>query len=353
MPTDGVSSIDIELTTGASVDGFVRFADGRPAVGARVWPSLPIFDAPLETRTDAEGYFVLEGVKLGARYLNASVHDPDRDGPVGACERVTIEAGETLRWNARVATLPTFEVRVTQADETVPQDARVALFSGSGDDKWHAVRALGADGSATFTHLPNESIDVFVMTQAASANGMPAAFVAGVDPTDPGIDVRLDDLEAHGRVQARLMNHQDGPIGDGQLLFYEARGITIIEERLEQADGTIDAKLPVASYRLFWASRNGLWECTQLTLREGETLELGTLRAPAWVRVPLAEHGLADSIGRRAELRPRAERLGLSISDRVLHGWDVLPAELDLYPGHYAIEGSTGTQVIAVTAQDR
>ena len=181
------TSISIALEAVGAVEGIVFDAQGRPVVGALVAGGVAL------GRTDANGFFRIEGVPAGTHIIEAGDPVTKRRGAVS----VTVLPGQTARAVPRLEARATIEGRVLDATGTPVPKATVRIPQGDG-------YIFVVANNAGFFRFPDMVLDDYLiqapgppweaLCDSLKQRGMScaAAFTMGDVPAEAGPDPAPD-----------------------------------------------------------------------------------------------------------------------------------------------------------------
>jgi uncharacterized GH25 family protein len=242
-----VSGLEVVVRKGATVEGRVTTADGRPAAGTRLRvmptdntgnPLLAALGLP-EAVADGEGAYQLEGVAEGARSIVAE----ERDHPK-VVQTLAVQPGSN-HLDFQLADGREVSGRVVDPQGQPIPGAEVSLSSRSGS--WRAT--TGPDGGFQMTAVPDGAYRLLAEKAGwAAARSTEEVQVAG-GPVE-GLVVRLDRGGAIvGRISglgfeelSRVQVSASGPAG-GQLGQVDYQGSYRIDA-LSPGEWTVEAHLP-------------------------------------------------------------------------------------------------------------
>ncbi len=230
VPSGTRTRVDLSLAEGASIEGVVLDADGRPVPGARIW-GQPLFGSPAagwalpDGRSQADGRFALRGVIADATYtLYASAtgfgQDRARDVAAGA-------SGVTFR----LAALGSVEGVVALGDGPLASPFTVTAVRQAGTRPEQTTESARAseggvsrvfeslDGSFVLDGLPSGTYRVSASSGDAWVTDAPAS-VTVVDGL-ASAPIRLS-LERGGVVRGDVRSADGKPLSDAWIRFHRA-----------------------------------------------------------------------------------------------------------------------------------
>jgi hypothetical protein len=144
---DGDTRLSVEMDPLSTVEGRVRYPDGRPAPRATVWLGVYPNGAPRNAMADAGGHFLFDDVKPGQYFLCAAAAsgDPKAEGEIWAAtyfpsstdstgaEPIRVDIGISPMQEIRLRSVPARHIRGIVRDETGRPAGGVAVTM-RGDD---------------------------------------------------------------------------------------------------------------------------------------------------------------------------------------------------------------------------
>lgn len=275
-----VSELEIQLGSGAALEGIVTDQFGDPYEGIevsveQVIPDARFLDFWLGLRTDSasDGTFRIESLPVGDVLFKARASNQAQ-----VEHRVHLEAGDPVTWNP-VVPRPIYEIRGRLVD-TRERPVRVM---------WVRVvdgRAAYSDDDGRFRIEVDEDREYEIrlhptLSNEATRPGVALRFVPRVFPGDEVvIVVPAEDLEL-GEIRARIVDGSDDAVMDAELFAWnEADGLTIpVTTRPEAGGRVVLTELPPGRYHVSVNApgRPGM-HLDPFTLAPGEDLDLGDLR---------------------------------------------------------------------------
>lgn len=145
-------SIELQLTGAGAVEGQVLDSDGQPVPGAQVVSNHGLGglleDSPVEARTDAEGFYRLEGLAAGP--VGVAARRPG--ATMGMKQAVEVTEGSTARLDFLLEETGTVEGRVRVARGELPSEPLLVMAYPKGGDGFVSMdfRPLAVEASGTF-----------------------------------------------------------------------------------------------------------------------------------------------------------------------------------------------------------
>ena len=339
-------SCKILLPHGAAVRGMIRRADGRPAVGARVWnePCEQGGDGAVRSAgyvarlrgwgqtatTGDDGRFELTGLPRNVVLLWAD--DPLEPGNV-ASDLVTITEREPAEWDAQLAPRAPLEIVLEGSAAHSPGWTVRLWFAGP-----HWMRCIREEvtdvaGAVHFLDVLGAEFDVSVF---APDTGFLAARTRLIGPHDLPAHLTVD---PPALVEGRVLDAGGRPFTDGFLGLAPTEGLapwTQLPFRGE--DGSFEHGMPAGNYDLI-ASRHGSYlRLATFALGTGSRADLGEIRCPALGKLRIEIRGFASSDGLGYRLFQRGPKLPAGVNPRVEVGSWPPPQERELLPGRYDLD---------------
>ncbi|MHC4578847.1 MAG: carboxypeptidase regulatory-like domain-containing protein [Planctomycetota bacterium] len=283
IPPEGSEERTIRLSTGATVSGTVRGADGARIVffdtqGARIG-GVP------ETRTAADGTFRVEHAPTGKVQIRALADDGAQ-----AAAWLHLEPGEERRWEASLESAYAIEGRLLYDDGAPVVKALVWCRPVHNYVDGPAYAFTDAEGAFRFDKRGNELHEVSVWYPGPhKARRLPPARRVRLVPDESPLTLRLPQRaeEPEPGFLAGIVALPDGaPAADARIRVWPAAEGGWMSRALAGADGSFRfGPLAPGAYRLE-IHRDG-----QPTLHEdvaipsGRTQDLGTVRFPTGGRI--------------------------------------------------------------------
>lgn len=328
---------EVVLEREAMLVGRVTRADGLPHAGGVVYAWHDGAPTGVAAKFNPEGAFRLEALPPGSTHLFAETLEGALPA-LSASARLTLDSGETARWDAVVDNDARVVGRLVDgplADGRVQPLAnwRVELRLDRLPSRTVAATRTRADGTFVLPACPPlpGSLALF---PPRGAPLLPAWVVAGVTAGMDLGDVRVPDAP-RAIVRGRVLDAGGAPLADTQILLLPTSG-TAAHPARTRADGRFaTTPLPAGDYDVFVP---GLAPGTQagetLHLEAGGDVEVGSLRIPESARLVLETEGAA--------LREVALRLSRARADGaplvVFEGRAELPTVVELGAGRWSVD---------------
>jgi RNA polymerase sigma factor (sigma-70 family) len=354
------AEVELRLQPAARVEGRVLGVDGAPAADVLVreaeedrggWYRLN-FPGP-ETRTDAQGFFTLDGVAPGLRELNA--HDQERPEIGRARASLTCVAGETATAELRLELGHTIEGRVE--DENGAPIAGWVVRSKAGLSRWWYPRSTrsGPDGRFLLVNLGDGAHD---LTVTAPDSIEQRAFAEGVPVGTTGLVLVVENANAaQGRLQGRMRDPSGHPLDDVEVTLWR-EGVNAGEfVEFDPATGVFEAEALPGRYRLdFQRGTKLLASRGALELEEHGLTDAGEIVFEALGRLELEIHGLPAEFLERLRFsldRPGSSTTKLELEDGLLRSPELLagPWTLSLSENELVLDDPTVVIVAGTTTR--
>jgi hypothetical protein len=169
---DTDTRLSVEMDPLPTIEGRVRYPDGRPAPRAPVWlaPAQPMSGAVRASAADPGGRFSFDDVKPGSYLLRAAAApgDPKAEGELWAAtwfpsvlehagaETIRVGAVVTSTYDIRLRSVPARRIRGVVRDEVGRPAAGVTVTLGSRDPGEQQTAHTGEDGAFDFTTRDGE-----------------------------------------------------------------------------------------------------------------------------------------------------------------------------------------------------
>jgi hypothetical protein len=169
---DTETRLSVEMDPLPTLEGRVRYPDGRPAPRAPVWlaPAQPMTGAVRASAADPGGRFFFDDVKPGDYVLRAAAApgDPKAEGELWAAtwfpsvlehagaETIRVGAVVTSTYDIRLRSVPARRIRGVVRDEVGRPAAGVTVTLGSRDPGEQQTAHTGEDGAFDFTTRDGE-----------------------------------------------------------------------------------------------------------------------------------------------------------------------------------------------------
>jgi hypothetical protein len=335
---------DFVLNRGARVSGTVRLPDGRPAADVSVafepcllaaqWAKgLPCYDTELRgfgeaTRTDAQGRFLLEGVKGGnERLLWAR---DERTGLV-ASTLLRLVNGREEHWEAELGERTGFRLRLVDERGKALAGWFVNLRRPEQGSWWLRRRATDAEGRLYVPDCPDAEafIDVYSPTDVGASHAW-----RRLRPSPEEVLIQVE-TSVPSAIRGRILDELGRPDLRGQLVVQStntAQSTPVVRDE----EGNFELRLVPGQYRLVLELDQTIARLARFSIKPGEERELGTLSNP-----PLGMIRLDPSSLQAGTTRPLYSIFSVSkewgFVQRVARG----PLEgellLPMFPGTYRV----------------
>jgi len=328
------SQVFVLLETGASIWGFVWDKVGNPISGASVAVTTRASISPLhQTRTDARGYYKIEGLPGGSVRVRAGA-----TGKSYGLDEFDIASDDTVRQDFRLA------------DKTVEVRGRVEDSDGRGlAGLWVTFCRLGradfvvchsisdADGMFELCECGSGTGQI-VVRRSQSMSGFPLAVVQNVSVGDYEVRVVVDVSTADcGYVIGRTM-YENGQCADRVTAQLSSkRKLGSVKCEVESGTGRFDfGAVPVGDYEIEVRHVNRIpLPSILVSVAPGEVYDCGdiTMESSGWLeaRIAMDAGDLIGSIECRiyAGVETRESIVAKSVGP--------LPDRVDLAPGVYTL----------------
>jgi len=260
------------------VEGQVYLADGRPAANARVW----LWDAMAkereqsspETRTDAQGRYVLTGLGEGRHYLFAECPE---ETPHYAQTLVEVELGESLTWDAVLETETELRVRIENAEGQPVKEAIVLVFRSDPGPPWADVLHTDREGRVHFTQLVDH--DLALLVRGSTADPELERYEFEHDGSE--VVIRLPATVTVGcSLRGRLIDHQ-GRIPRGAKVVGKSLSKFFVAPADVRSGEFLAAALEPGTYELMAVvDERGAAHIGFATIERGTEEDVGTIQLP-------------------------------------------------------------------------
>lgn len=203
-PADVVSEVEVRLSEGGLVGGFVTLPNGAPVPGAVVWMATSSGSQHLGPRVvaDEEGFYLLTGLETARLQIFAC--DP-RDPELFASTQLDVVRGEEATFDAVLQRTTGIRVRVVDEAGLPVSHAQVAVTEAGGRTDWSARLTVDGQGRGSLLHLPDEALELRAYRDYRGS-ASPDAILHDVFPAEEELLIQLDgEVAFDGELRGRLV----------------------------------------------------------------------------------------------------------------------------------------------------
>lgn len=270
-----VRALDLDLARASALVGRVTDREGHAVADARITVELPADPAGFATRSDAQGWYRLEGLPALALTVRAQ---HDRAGKAQAA--LTLLPGERLTWDASLDPGRTVRGRVVDARGVGLADWRVRVLASAGPDResWDVQDRCDPAGDFSLTDLRSGPLDLEVYDPDIESS-IPVHVVRAIESQNRvEWRIRIDDSsipKAH--IHATLID-STGAVRGGLVQLFREDAPGLRTAVVSAADGRLHlGPLMPGDYRLWCEFESAVLSLERRFRLGAEDLDLGRL----------------------------------------------------------------------------